>query len=83
MKYETIRWKNNRVELIDQRLLPGKTRYVACRTDRDIYSAIKQMKIRGAPAIGIAGAFGVYLGVRGSRTTDAGKFKKELNGAIR
>ncbi len=83
MAYETIRWRNDRVELIDQRLLPGKVRYVPCTTDRDIHAAIKTMKIRGAPAIGIAAAYGAYLGVRRSRAKDFVGFKKELDRAMK
>ncbi|MEA3490084.1 MAG: S-methyl-5-thioribose-1-phosphate isomerase [Candidatus Omnitrophota bacterium] len=82
MKFETIRWKNNRVELLDQRLLPGKTKYTPCTTDRDIHCAIRTMKIRGAPAIGIAGAYGVYLGVRKSRAKSFEEFRKELKKTI-
>lgn len=78
MKYDTIRWKNNEVELLDQRLLPKKAVYVKCKTAEDIYLAIKKMKIRGAPAIGIAGAYGVYLGARKSRAKNITSFKKDL-----
>lgn len=78
MKYDTIRWKNNEVELLDQRLLPQKAVYVKCKTAEDIYSAIKKMKIRGAPAIGIAGAYGVYLGARKSKAKNIASFKKDL-----
>jgi len=83
VKYETIRWNNNRVELIDQRLLPEKERYVKCLTDKDIHMAIKTMKIRGAPAIGVAGAYGVYLGIRKSNAKDFRMFKKELDRTIK
>ncbi|MDP8299869.1 MAG: S-methyl-5-thioribose-1-phosphate isomerase [Candidatus Tantalella remota] len=78
MSYDTIRWKNNRAELIDQRILPRKARYVNCVSAKDMHDAIKTMIIRGAPAIGIAGAYGVYLGVRGSRAKDMKTFSKEL-----
>ena len=44
MKYETIRWKNNEVELVDQRLLPQKAVYIKCKTAEEIYLAIKKMK---------------------------------------
>ncbi len=64
--------------MIDQRLLPGKTRYAACFTDGDVVRAIKAMAVRGAPAIGIAAAYGVYLGVRKSRARGFRSFKKEL-----
>jgi methylthioribose-1-phosphate isomerase len=82
IKVEPIRWKNNKVELIDQRLLPGKMRYTVCRTVKDMFEAIREMKIRGAPAIGIAGAYGVYLGIRKSRTRHFQAFKKELDKSI-
>jgi methylthioribose-1-phosphate isomerase len=59
---EPIRWKGNRLELLDQRLLPDKKRYVVCRTAEQVAKAIKDMVVRGAPAIGVAAAFGVVLG---------------------
>jgi len=80
---ETIRWKNNRVELIDQRLLPAKMKYVPCRTAKEMKDAIKSMKVRGAPAIGIAGAYGVYLGARKSRARDHKAFRKDVDKAIK
>lgn len=81
--YETIRWRKGKVEIIDQRLLPGRTRYIACLTDKDMYDAIKYMKIRGAPAIGIAAAYGVYLGIRKSRAGSYAAFKKEIKKTIK
>ncbi|MGD2278815.1 MAG: S-methyl-5-thioribose-1-phosphate isomerase [Candidatus Omnitrophota bacterium] len=78
MNVKPIRWRSGKVELIDQRLLPGRTKYVACNTARDMFAAIREMKIRGAPAIGIAGAYGVYLGIRKSRAKDFRSFKKDL-----
>jgi len=61
-KVEPIRWKGDRLELLDQRLLPDRTKYVVCRTAADVAKAIKDMVVRGAPAIGCAAAFGVVLG---------------------
>jgi methylthioribose-1-phosphate isomerase len=58
---EPIRWKGDRLELLDQRLLPGKTLYVTCRTAAEVATAIRDMVVRGAPAIGCAAAFGVVL----------------------
>jgi methylthioribose-1-phosphate isomerase len=58
---EPIRWKRDRLELLDQRLLPDKTVYVTCRTADEVASAIRDMVVRGAPAIGCAAAFGVAL----------------------
>ena len=58
---EPIRWKGDRLELLDQRLLPGKTVYVTCRSAAEVAQAIRDMVVRGAPAIGCAAAFGVVL----------------------
>jgi methylthioribose-1-phosphate isomerase len=58
---EPIRWKGDRLELLDQRLLPEKTVYVTCRTAVEVAQAIRDMVVRGAPAIGCAAAFGVVL----------------------
>ena len=62
MKVEPIRWKGDRLELLDQRLLPEKTEYVICRTAAEVAQSIRDMVVRGAPAIGCAAAFGVVLG---------------------
>ena len=62
MTVEPIRWKGDRLELLDQRLLPDQTVYVTCRTAAEVAAAIRDMVVRGAPAIGCAAAFGVVLG---------------------
>jgi methylthioribose-1-phosphate isomerase len=62
MAVKTIEWKDNRVILIDQRLLPGKEVYRICRGYEEVADAIRTMAIRGAPAIGVAAAMGVALG---------------------
>jgi len=63
---QPIRWRGDRLELLDQRLLPEKTEYVACRSAEEVAQAIRDMVVRGAPAIGCAAAFGVVLG-KGSK----------------
>lgn len=73
MKFRTVAWKQNRLELIDQTKLPGQIIYLRCRDFQSVWRAIRQMKIRGAPAIGVAAAFGIYLGIKdfkGSRMSD-------------
>ncbi len=57
----TLRWKKNVLELIDQRKLPFKETYVKCRSVECVAKAIKDMVVRGAPAIGVAAAYGVAL----------------------
>jgi methylthioribose-1-phosphate isomerase len=60
---ETIQWTDEGVVMIDQRRLPREEIYVTCRTYQEVADAIKSMVIRGAPAIGVAAAMGVALGV--------------------
>ncbi len=60
----TIVWDRDRVVMIDQTKLPGEEAYVECTDPEQVARAIETMVIRGAPAIGVAAAFGVALGVR-------------------
>jgi methylthioribose-1-phosphate isomerase len=62
MAIKTIEWKNDRVVMLDQRLLPQKEVYRICRDYETVAQAIRGMVIRGAPAIGVAAAMGVALG---------------------
>jgi methylthioribose-1-phosphate isomerase len=75
---ETIYWKENVVYMLDQRKLPREKIYVACRTHRSVIQAIKKLVIRGAPAIGIAAAMGIALGVRKIRTKNMTLFRAKL-----
>jgi methylthioribose-1-phosphate isomerase len=59
----TIEWRDDRVVMIDQRRLPLEEVYVECRSEEEVARAIETMVIRGAPAIGVAAAYGVALGV--------------------
>ena len=65
----TIAWQDDAVVMVDQRKLPAQEVYVHCRTANEVARAIKTMVIRGAPAIGVAAAMGVALGVRRSKAT--------------
>ncbi|MCG2829363.1 S-methyl-5-thioribose-1-phosphate isomerase [Methanothermobacter sp. K4] len=58
---KTLEWKDNRLILIDQRKLPDSLEYFQCENYRDVIYAIKNMVVRGAPAIGVTAAFGVAL----------------------
>ncbi len=64
---KTVEFRNGRVYLIDQSLIPWKYRVIECKTVGEVALAIKNMKIRGAPAIGVAGAMGVALAAVRSR----------------
>jgi methylthioribose-1-phosphate isomerase len=61
MHVEPIRWRGDALELLDQRLLPRTIQYVACRTAHEVANAIRDMVVRGAPAIGVTAAFGLAL----------------------
>jgi methylthioribose-1-phosphate isomerase len=67
---KTIEWKNDRVIMLDQRLLPHKEVHRVYRNYEDVASAIRHMVIRGAPAIGVAAAMGVALGALNSSEKD-------------
>ena len=74
MKYETVAWRDGRVVMLDQRRLPTEEAYVECDRPEEVAEAIRNMTIRGAPAIGVAAAMGIALGVmklqvRGTRWT--------------
>ncbi len=83
MAFYTLIPKKDHILLLDQRLLPGKTRYLKVRTYRDAYDVIKRMAVRGAPAIGVTAAFGVWLGARSVRTNSRQKYLSELQKACK
>jgi methylthioribose-1-phosphate isomerase len=74
----TIEWNDKGVVMIDQRKLPGAEVYVTCKTPQQVAKAIKTMVIRGAPAIGVAAAMGLALGVRSSKATGTQKLATEF-----
>ena len=58
---KTLEWEDNKLKLIDQRKLPDELTYVYCENYQDVIEAIKNMTVRGAPAIGVSAAFGMAL----------------------
>jgi len=79
MPFKTITWSKGKIKLIDQTLLPNKFKYVYCSDLKSIWKAIKILQVRGAPAIGIAAALGVVIGIKNSKAKSYGAFKKELD----
>jgi methylthioribose-1-phosphate isomerase len=79
MNFKTIEWKDNQIIILDQTQLPEKTVYLVCKDYREIASAIKTLKIRGAPAIGIAAAYGVALGMLDFNGSDIALFRNKLD----
>jgi methylthioribose-1-phosphate isomerase len=80
--YQPITWLGNRVKTLDQTRLPHEEVYLELKDYRDVASAIKELKIRGAPAIGIAGAYGIALGAANIDTTSKEAFLNELYDVI-
>jgi methylthioribose-1-phosphate isomerase len=74
----TIDWKDDAVVMIDQRKLPASEVYVSCKTAQEVARAIKTMVIRGAPAIGVAAAMGIALGMQRSKATGTKQFATEF-----
>src|SRR3984893_5197698 len=75
----TIAREADAVVMIDQRKLPSEEIYVRCKTSADVARAIKTMVIRGAPAIGVAAAMGIALGMRNSTASGTKKFAAEFH----
>ena len=72
---------NGELVLLDQTLLPGETRFLRLRDQGAIWEAIARLRVRGAPAIGIAAAYGVYLAVRDSAAADWAALAAEFRAA--
>ena len=75
---QTITWTGSAARLLDQTKLPTETVYVEITDERQMWDAIRRLVVRGAPAIGVAAAFGAYLGVRGFNDANAQQFMKRL-----
>lgn len=79
----TVKWSNGSVLLIDQSRLPNKFRYVKCRSCTEVARAIKDMVVRGAPAIGVAGAMGLALAAQRSKGKTREALMRELEAAAK
>lgn len=78
MSFKTIEWKNDKVIMIDQRLLPGEEVYNEYETCSQVADAIVEMVVRGAPAIGVAAAMGIALGALEIDSENVDAFEKEF-----
>jgi len=79
MKLRTIYWEKNQCWLIDQTRLPLELKTLHVQTKEEMYEAIRSLRVRGAPAIGIAAAMGVYLGIRNSEARDPGELRAQIS----
>ena len=78
MKPETISYKNNKLKIIDQRVLPGKLIIREINNIKDAYYCIKTLAVRGAPAIGVFAGYGLCVGFKNIKLNNRGDFFKHL-----
>ncbi len=80
---EALRWRDTRLQLIDQRLLPARFEYVSCTNAAEVADAIRSMVVRGAPAIGCAAAFGIALEARRQQDRPPREFETAMEAAFK
>lgn len=78
LKVKPIRWKDDHLALLDQRCLPHEIRWLSCQDTPAVVEAIQQMVVRGAPAIGIAAAYGVVLAARSAWHQQGTQWKDQI-----
>ena len=81
-KVETLRWRDGRLEMIDQRVLPAKFEYLGYQSAAETAEGIRAMVVRGAPAIGCAAAYGVALEALRQRLASREEFASAMNTAF-
>lgn len=74
---ETMRWENDMLLLLDQTRLPQKVEYIHCKDYRTVAEAIRNLNVRGAPAIGVAAAYGLVLGLQALQVNTCQEFITE------
>jgi len=85
MQHDSIRaisWQKDSLVLLDQRYLPGSEQYITCTEIDCVIDAIRNMVVRGAPAIGITAAYGIVLMVKSLIQTHAGKWRQFVDAAL-
>ena len=76
---KTVEWTDEGVRMLDQRLLPTEEKYLTLRSYEEVAEAIKQMVVRGAPAIGVSAAMGLALGAKQSVGTSVADLEEDFN----
>jgi methylthioribose-1-phosphate isomerase len=77
-RFTPVKWEGDALQLLDQTRLPVETIFLTLTTSEEVWAAIRQLQVRGAPAIGMAAAYGLYLGIRESRAESFEEFWQEL-----
>ncbi|MDR0570297.1 MAG: S-methyl-5-thioribose-1-phosphate isomerase [Clostridiales Family XIII bacterium] len=76
-----IKFEDGKFTILDQTLLPGEERYIELNSLEDVFFAIKSLQVRGAPAIGVAAALGLYVALRNTAVTSLPEFEAEFRSA--
>src|SRR5262252_7533933 len=76
---QTLEWTDQGVRFIDQTRLPSEEIYVTCTTHEQVADVIRNMVVRGAPAIGVAAAMGIALGVNNSKAESTGDLERDFD----
>lgn len=76
---QTLEWTEHGVRFLDQTKLPTEETYVTCKTHEQVADVIRNMVVRGAPAIGVAAAMGIALGVNNSKAESTGDLKRDFD----
>jgi len=79
---ETLRWNNNHLEMIDQRILPTDFQYLAYHSAESVAEGIRSMVVRGAPAIGCAAAYGIALAALNLKEANTENFLQGMESAF-
>src|SRR6266571_3280898 len=77
-RVQTLEWTDSGVRFIDQTKLPTEETYVTCKTHEQVADVIRKMVVRGAPAIGVAAAMGIALGIKNSKAATGVELKQEF-----
>ena len=76
---QTLEWTDSGIRFIDQTKLPTEETYVTCKTHEQVADVIRNMVVRGAPAIGVAAAMGIALGMKNSKAENGAELKKDFD----
>lgn len=77
-----LRWEGEALQVLDQRVLPFRVEYLRCASSSEVAQAIRDLAVRGAPAIGIAAAYGVVLAARGLQAGSGALAEAQLSSAL-
>ena len=74
-----VRYEDDKLLILDQTLLPGQEKYIEIHTKEDVWHAIKKLQVRGAPAIGVAAAYGVFIATRELQSENYRDFARDFH----